>query len=823
MKRLILNLLYIFIFLSFIALCAGVGLGIWGYRYVVRDLPDVNSINDYKPSAVTRVYSNDGTLIAEFFKERRYPVAFKDIPELVKHAFLSAEDASFYSHPGIDPYSILRAVVKNLRSGSTKQGASTITQQVVKNLLLTPERKFERKIKEAILSYRLERTLSKDDIFELYLNQIFLGNTAYGVKAAAKAYFNKDLSELDLAEVSILAGLPKAPSQFSPVLNIKGAKRRQRYVLDQMVRAHFTTREEADRAYEEKLKIYKATQQNIYAAPYFVGEIRRQFQDTFKQYDLDQDGLEVHTTVDLEATKLAEKSLKRGLRSVDKRRGWRGPLDKGVSREAYLLRYGKDLPEAIEDDEVYPAYIEQISQVKGTANILLGEARYEISIKEVGWLKKKIDLQDNAIFIKPEQEIKPGDVIEVAFVQKEIEQKQKLSSEKNTEKVKTTERVLQIDQTPMIEGSLALINPHSGAVGVMLGGYSYKKSVLNRVTQSMRQPGSTFKPIVYLAAIDGFKYSPATIVHDTPHTLKVGDQMWSPGNYDGKYLGDITLRVALERSRNMVSVDIMSRIGITPIIKYARQLGITTPIGKNPSIALGSSEVTLLELARAYGVFAAKGILADSYFIEQIKDRTGATIYDRASELTSHVRQVLNPSSAFIMAHTMKGVIDSGTATVIKPINRPVAGKTGTTNDMMDAWFIGYTPDWVCGIWTGFDQQRSIGNKETGGKVAAPIWLDFMKPFLDKQDEAQYQEIIAKTKDESQRLNIEYHSPEKIQPLDFQPTEDVVGMWINKSSGRPSAVGSPGSIFEYFLKGTEPQGESSMTEETQNYLDSPDM
>jgi penicillin-binding protein 1A len=804
----------IFYFIILVFVCAAIAGGavvVWGYKYVTKDLPDVKSINDYRPSAVTKVYANDGKLIAEFFKERRYPARFSEIPLVVKQAFLAAEDASFYSHAGIDPYSIARAFIKNMQAGSAKQGASTITQQVVKNLLLTPERKIERKIKEAILSYRLEQSLTKDEIFEVYLNQIFLGNTAYGVSAATQAYFNKDLSKITLPEAAMLAGLPKAPSRFSPISNLPRAKRRQEYVLGQMVKAGFITKEQADAAFKEKLEFHTASQQNIYGAPYFVGEVRRNFQSNFPSYDLDQDGLEITTTVDLDATKLAEKSLQKGLRSVDKRRGWRGALEKNFTYPQYKSKYKESFVSEYESDTVYPAFVESINVSSKNLNIRLGEKEYSLSVKDSSWANKIINLQDVSRFSRPELEIKKGDVIEVNF------------ATRIDEKTKKTETVLQLDQTPMIEGALTLINPYNGAVNVMVGGYSYQRSVLNRVTQTLRQPGSTFKPIVYLAAVDGYKYTGSTIVHDSPRTLKVGDQYWSPGNYDGKYSGPITLRNALAKSKNLVSVDIVSRIGISPIIKYAKQLGITSPIGRNPSIALGSSEVTLLELTRAYGVLAAKGILADTFVISQIKDRTGAIVYDRENEISSKLHQVLSPDSAFIMSNIMKGVIDYGTATSIKPINRPVAGKTGTTNDMMDAWFIGFTPEWVCGIWTGFDQLRSIGDKETGGRIAAPIWLNFMQPFLDKKDEVQYQELDKRTKEESERLNIEYRAPEKIKPLDFQPTDGVVGMWVNKDSGLPAADNSPGSIYEYFVKGTEPSAQEILPDETQSYLDSPEL
>lgn len=803
------KLFWFFFSLFFVFLLIGSGLAVWGYGYITRDLPQLDSINDYLPASVTKVFASDGALIAEYYKERRYPVKFDEIPKVIREAFLAAEDASFYKHPGIDPWSIARAFVKNLQAGSTKQGASTITQQVVKNLLLTPERKIERKLKEAILSYRLEEKLTKNEIFEIYLNQIFLGNNSYGVKAAVMSYFHKDLKDVNLAEASLIAGLPKAPSKYSPLNNFASAKRRQRYVLDQMVKAGFVTKEEADRAADERVKLYPVSAQNVYAAPYFVSEVRKAFQDKFKNYDIDADGLQIYTTVDSKANELSEKALQTGLREVDKRRGWRGPIASlpKVTREEFQKQFESTVATEPKPDTVYSALVTEVSKAKGIIKVVSGSVEGSIELSKNSWIKKKLSKDDTVSWIKPEDAIHEGDVLEIVL------------SMNNEGKVQE----ISIDQTPAIEGALVLIDPNSGKIVAMQGGYSYALTVLNRSTQSYRQPGSTFKPIVYFSAIDGFKYTPATIVHDSPRTIKVGDEYWTPGNYDEKYLGPITLRTALEKSKNLVSVDIVSRIGIDPIIKYARLLGLTTPLGKNPSLALGSSEVTLLEMTRAYGVFAARGVLFDTYYIQKVLDRTGAVLYDHDNELMSNAQQVVNANSAFVMANVMKGVVEHGTGTAVKPINRPVAGKTGTTNDMMDAWFIGYTPQWVCGIWTGFDQKKEIGDKETGGKVAAPIWLKFMQPYLNYLDEQEYKKLQEKTKEESERLHIEYHEPEKIQPLDFQPPDGVVGMWVNKATGQPANAGEEGAIYEYFVKGTEPTEVQTMTEETASYLDSPDL
>lgn len=800
------KLLYFFLFLSLILLVLGVGGALWGYHYITRDLPPLFSIEDYKPQAVSKVYAADGTVIGEFYKERRYPVKVKDVPEVVKKAFIAAEDASFYSHKGIDPVSIFRAIVKNVETGEASQGGSTITQQVVKNLLLTPEKKITRKIKEAILSYRIENALSKDEILELYLNQIFFGNTAYGIKAAAELYFRKPLSEITLPEAALLAGLPKAPSKFSPLTNMERAKIRQRYVLSQMVDAGFITKEEKEKAFSAPLKVYQASAQNFFDAPYFLAEVRRVLQEKFRDIDIDADGLSIYTPLDLQANKYVSLSVQKGLREVDKRRGYRGPLNH--LQEPYAENFKKMYGTVDSTKEVYPALVVGVNKQKSILSLDINGKTALLELKKINWAKKRITKDDKTFSASLDDAFKVGDVIEV-------------SSEEGSaqEGIQT----VTLDQTPEIEGAGVILNPKNGDVIAMVGGYSYQRNQFNRVTQSLRQPGSSFKPIVYLAAVDEFNYTPTTIVYDTPRTFKVGDTVWSPGNFDEKFLGPITLRTALEKSRNLVSVDIVSRIGLTPIIKYASLLGIESPLGRNLSIALGSSEVTLLELARAYGVFPAEGVLFKTNFISKITDRNGIEIYSADKERYETARQVISPESAFIMANMMKGVIQSGTATSIKSFGRPAAGKTGTTNDFMDTWFIGYTPEYVAGVWVGFDQKKAIGPKETGGRISAPIWANFMKPFLEGKDKENQEKLIKESMEESKRLGVEYIPPEKdavSTPPDFRAPEGVTPFWINKQSGFEVSKDSEGAFLEYFRNGTSPRAfvpEDQQT--TQSYLE----
>lgn len=813
-------LLVIASLLGLLALGAAGLFGVWGYFYITRDLPQISSIRDFQPPAVSSVYARDGTLIAEFFVERRYPISMSEVPDVVKQAFLAAEDASFYTHPGIDVVSILRAVRENLREGQAKQGGSTITQQVVKNLLLTPEKTMARKIKEAILSYRLEQALSKDEIFEIYLNQIFFGNMAYGVRAAAKAYYRKELSEVTLAEAAYLAGLPKAPSRFSPTQNPERAKKRQAYVLGQMVKAGFITDAQAREAKKEEVRFFPASTQNIFRAPYFVTEIRRILGEQWRDLHPDMDGLKIYTTVDVDAYQMAERALRKGLRTVDKRRGWRGPLalEAGpLAWQEFERRYRPRTIEELVPDEPTFALVEAVQGGRVTVRLKGGSAL--VSTKESAWANRRLET-DGRVLSRPfDRELRAGDVVEVSAVDSPPTQAGGQSPQ------------VKLDQTPEIEGAITLLDPLSGEVHVTLGGYDYGRSVFNRATQSLRQPGSSFKPIVYLAAVDGFKYTPSTLVDaratnpdGSPRVFVVGkDQYWSPQNYGGDQAGVVTLRSALERSLNLVSADIVSRIGVDAVIKYAKLLGIESRLGRNLSISLGSSEVTPLEITRAYGPFAAKGVLCESVFITKIEDRFGTVLFDAAETRLGRARQVISEQSAFIMAHMMKGVVESGTATRVKALKRPIAGKTGTTNDQMDVWFIGYTPQWVAGVWVGFDQKKNIGNRETGGSTAAPIWIDFMGPFLEARDRFEYQKLEAESQAEAARLGIEYIPPEPLAPLDFVVPDGVEPYLVVKASGERAAESGPGVILEYFLKGTEPPARRAEERTVESYIDSPDL
>jgi penicillin-binding protein 1A len=837
------------LFLAFLLLlvlltAAGAAVAYVAYLHVTRDLPKIESIQDYRPSAVSKVLAADGSVVAEFYRDRRYPVRISDVPVTVRNCFLAAEDANFYSHGGIDPLGILRAMVRNLQAGSARQGGSTITQQVVKNLLLSSEKSLKRKAQEAILSYHLEKRLTKDEILEIYLNEIFFGNTAYGIKAAAQLYFHKQLNELTLAEGAMLAALPKAPSRYSPLLNPERAKTRQRYVLQRMQEAGFATKEQVSAALREELTYFPANGQNVFAAPYFVAEVRRVVAERWPQLNIDSDGLEIHTTLNLEADALAVRALRKSLRQVDKRRGWRGPL--AHYETDAVVRFAKQFAQStdtqLQYDTPYPALVRELHRNSGTARVLLRGAIANVNLKQAAWARKRIDSQDQVTWINIEQVVRVGDVIEVVLPAPEkpaatdamdrlsqpLEELSQAIPEsrlapKGGGTVPDLGEVL-LDQSPELEGAVVVLEPATGKVLTLVGGYDYQRSVFNRATQSLRQPGSAFKPIVYLAAIDKFNYTPSTIVYDTPRTFRAGDEFWTPGNFDGKYLGGITLRSALEKSRNLVSADIISRIGIEAAIVYARKLGITSTLGKNLSLALGSSELTALELTRAYGVFAARGLLFDSVLVQRIQDRQTKTLYDADAEAgVNKAQQAISENSAFIMANLMRGVIERGTGTRVRALGRPVAGKTGTSNDQMDAWFVGFTPTLVAGVWVGFDQKKEIGPKETGGAVAAPVFLDFMKAFLDRQEWREYQAMVEEAKNEAQRLGVEYIAPEPLEPLEFSVPDGVDPFWVDRETGVLTSADNPVAFKEYFLKGTEPTRSAPDQATSTSYLDAPDL
>lgn len=769
--------------LSIIAAVVGGGFfAFYTYNRLTRDLPKISRISDYEPKAVSTLHADDGTLIAEIFDEQRYPAKFEDIPLIVKQGFLAAEDANFYSHAGIDFVSIVRAVWKNLTSRESKQGASTITQQIVKSLLLSREKTYERKAKEAILSYRLEKALSKDEILWIYLNEIYLGSNAYGIAAAAKAHFHKELSELTISEAAYLAGLPQRPSFLTNPKNRKLALSRHSYVLGQMLKNNFITQEQYEQARDSELVIYPAAQNTIYAVPYYAGHAIKEVKTIFEQLGMPGSeavpgGYVIETAANIKAYEYAERAIKKNLRDLDKRHGWRGIVEtKNVNSDWFISKYKSvRSPEDINPFEIYPAKVLKLNKVNSSAQVQLGEIQGVVDLKKSAWANRYADSKGNIVGAKPIEFIEAGDWIEVS-----------LDQEANKGE-KGDVRILRfsLDQTPQVQSAMTVLNALNGEVKAIIGGYDYHQSIFNRATQGLLQPGSAFKPIIYLSAVEQLNYTPSTIVPDSPISFPAGDgSIWSPKNFDGKYLGPITMRSALERSRNVVSVYLIDRIGVSKVIETARRLGLSTPIPQNMSIALGTPEVKQIELVRAYGAFAAEGWLADSIVVKKITDRKGNVIFEKQPH---QVKAIDDPANAFIMANMMKGVVERGTAQRVKALNRPVAGKTGTTNEHMDAWFIGYTPEWVAGVWVGHDVKKGLGRQETGGQAAAPAFIAFMEQWL------------------------------KDEPVqDFNIPDGVVPIGVDLRSGRLSS--GEGAFTEYFKLGSEPKYTSQELEIPNDYL-----
>jgi penicillin-binding protein 1A len=750
--------LWAVVFLMFVAVSATVGF----FLYLGRDLPKISSLRDYHPPIITTVYSDDNRVMAEFFKERRIVLPLEQIPVHLQNAFLAAEDARFYKHQGIDFISIVRAFYKNLEAGAIVQGGSTITQQVTKSFLLTPERSYERKIKEALLAYQIDRAFSKDDILYLYLNQIYLGHGAYGVEAAAQNYFDKSVAALNLAESALLAGLPQAPSRYSPFYYMDRAKQRQIYVLNRMVDEGHITQIEASEAISYELDIRPRRNLYLENVPVYSEHVRRYIERKYGEETLYTQGLKVYTAVNLNMQRAAMEQITKGLKELDRREGYRGPLNRVTEDE--IDAFSDALQLELEKAPLGPGVttrgvVAAVNDNAGKVTVRMGEHKGEILLENMRWARKPDpDVAWHAAQIRrPSQALTVGDVVLVEV----LEQADKSGLWK-----------LGLDQTPVVQAALVTIEAGTGMVKAMVGGRDFSESQFNRAIQSRRQPGSAFKPIIYAAALER-GYTPASIVIDSPVVFKDREQdfTWKPRNYGEKFYGPTLLREAMAQSRNVVTIKILQDIGIDYAIDYARRMGIESDLNRDLSIALGSSGVSLLELVRAYTVFANQGYLVQPAFITKIEDRHGNIL----EEMNPAHEKVLEASTAYIMTSLLEGVVKFGTGQRMRALKRPVAGKTGTTNSLYDAWFVGYTPRYVTGVWVGYDQERSLGQGETGSHAAGPIWLGFMEQIL---------------KDEPVRI--------------FQVPEGVVFAKIDAQTGLLPIPESKNTVFECFKEGTAP-------------------
>ena len=725
----ILTSLAVFLIILGIATC-----GI--YLYFTHGLPRVDSLRDYTPPIISTVYSDAGDLIGEFFLEKRIVVPIDEIPRFFLHAFVSAEDARFFQHEGLDYPAILRALWKNIQAGEIVQGGSTITQQVARSLLLSTERKWSRKIREAILAYRMEKSLSKEEILHLYLNQIYLGHGAYGIEAASQNYFGKHVEELNLAEAAMLAGLPQAPTRNSPYNHPRRAKIRQAYVLDQMVENGYISPSEATEALETVLEIHPRRSKFLEVAPYFTEHIRRYVEEKYGRDTLYTEGLQIFTALDVAMQKAAQKAVHRGLKELDKRQGYRGPLRHLEAGE--IESFCKEVQEALgqspltEGEEVLGVVVE-IRQREKAVIVKVGDRRGRIELEEMKWARKP----DPEVPYYRARVHNPGEVLQVGDV---IKVKVKGFSDKTM--------LLSLEQDPLVHAALLSIDLKTGYVKAMVGGRDFQESQFNRAVQAKRQAGSAFKPIIYASAIDR-GYTPATLIVDSPiiYDGTQDYQSWKPRNYEEKFYGPTTLRKALAKSRNVITVKIVQDIGVSSVIPYAQRLGIESPLNDDLSMALGSSSVSLLELTKAYAVFGNQGRRVEPIFIKKITDKEGNLLEENlppAELIYPHhpndpgaegndglAEQIISPETAYIITNLLEGVVRKGTGWRAKALGRPCAGKTGTTDDYSDAWFIGYTPDHITGVWVGFDQEKPLGKDETGSRAACPIWLDFMKTVLE--------------------------------------------------------------------------------------------
>jgi len=727
------------------------------YLWASGDLPSFGKIADYRPAQVTTVLARDGSLIGQFYREKRYVISLSEMAPHVPLAFLAVEDSKFYEHPGINLTAILRAFLANLQSGSIKQGGSTITQQVVKRLMLTPERSYERKLKEAILAFRLEKQLSKDDILTIYLNQIFLGNNAYGVEAAARTYFGKYAADLSIAEAAMLAGLPQSPSANNPYRHPEAAKERQEHALRRMRTLGWITDEEFDKAFYEELKYEAMPTFMGRAGGWYLEEVRRQLIELFNEqnsidFGFDREfygedvvyemGLTVYTSMDPIQQVAADQALRQGLEAATKRHGWLGPIQKIPASQitSYLTENPFDHA-LFEKGKWNKAVVMNVN--KNGAQVRIGEYQGFIPVKEMGWARKpnkRVSGFWQNDFIKDAKKVlENGDLVWVSL---------NLPSPKNAAKFKkanpkdaakqlgsltelSVKKIipLTLEQYPRVQGALVSMEPETGDVVALVGGYefSYDGDQFNRATQARRQPGSAFKPVVYSAALD-YGFTAGSLILDAPIILIDEDtkEIWRPHNYEGAFEGPIYLNRALARSRNLCTIRVAQEMGMEAVLERASDLGFKSELSPTLATSLGAGVALPLEITSSYTAFAYHGQRAIPRFIHKIQGPWGNTIYEQAPQ---H-EPAISPQNAFVMAKLLQGVVQYGTAGKARVLKQAIAGKTGSTNDEVDAWFIGFTPNLVTTTYVGYDRIEPMGRGETGTGVALPIYINYAQKAL---------------------------------------------------------------------------------------------
>ncbi|MCH9051464.1 MAG: penicillin-binding protein 1A [Proteobacteria bacterium] len=779
------------------------------FYYFGRDLPDYQQLADYEPPVVTRVHAGDGSLIAEYATQKRVFVPVDVMPKRVIKAFLAAEDKKFYSHPGVDILRVIRAAITNLRNiGQNRRpvGASTITQQVAKNFLLSNEVSIERKIKEAILALRIEHAFTKGRILELYLNEIYLGLGSYGVAAAALNYFDKPLDELTLGEAAYLAALPKAPNNYHPVRRPAAAKARRDWVIGRLASDGFISKTEAEEAKATPLIIRRPSETRFFRADFFAEEVRRELLERYGEKGLYGGGLSVRTTVEPRLQEIADKILRQGLIVYDRRHGWRGPIVH-IDLEGTGVIVGGTGPVGAPAAQGDTGWLGQLAVVPPPEG--LHPWRLAV-VLAVGKEAAEIGLDDGSLGRIPLGELKwarpwrenqrigrspraPGDVLSVG----DVIAVEAVSGTKDGKA--TGPGTFALRQIPNVNGALIALDPHTGRVLAMTGGFSFEASQFNRATQAMRQAGSAFKPFVYLTAL-GSGFTPSSLILDAPFVIDQGPGLgrWKPANYTKKFYGPSTMRLGLEKSRNLMTVRLAQTIGIEKVASNAERLNIVDAMPRVLSMALGAGETTLLRLTTAYAMLVNGGKRITPTLIDRIQDRHGRTVFrhDRrrcpacrvdtiagqeVPEIPDIREQVADARSAYQVVSMLQGVVKRGTGRRVRAVGKPMAGKTGTTNDGVDTWFIGFSPDLAAGVFVGFDTPRTLGRRETGSSVAAPIFRDFMKAALADQP-----------------------------AIPFRIPPGIRLVRVNATTGLLARRGDRNVILEAFKPGTEPTGEEAV-------------
>lgn len=850
------------------------------YSSVKKSLPEIIKIEDYQPLLVSQVYDRNNKKIGEFFRERRVLIPYKEIPKMVIDAFLAAEDDQFFEHRGINLQGLLRAAIVNMRAGYKVQGGSTITQQVAKTLFLSSERTYTRKMKDILLALQMEKNLSKEEILYLYLNQIYFGQSAYGIEMAAQTYFRKPVKELSLGEAAMLAGLQKAPSRFSPDRNPARAKERQIYVLNRMADVRYITAEQAKNTINEPVTVYLREDYESFA-PFYLETLRQLLVKQLGENVVLDQGVKIYTGLDLDKQKAANEAVIQGLKDLDKRQGFRGPLQNLDSEDAikeflsaqktklisesnpkrvilpdgnfaeieWLPRKGSKklfaknkkedsedadkLPSFLKVGKSYEAVVSEVSDANGYVEVLLPETKGLIDFETMTWARKPdFEKKSEYDLIKnPSQALKKGDVILVKIVSENMEWKK--SSRKNATRPDAKDHLrVELDQEPEVEGALLSIDQQTQDVLALVGGYSFARNEFNRALQAARQTGSSFKALVYAAALDK-GYNPSTPIIDAPIAYRQSgdegqdtDRIWKPSNHERDFNGEITMRNALVKSLNIPSVKIMEDIGVNYATEFSQRLGVFSKLNPDFTLVLGSSSLTLYEMTKVFSQFGRNGLRTRPVMIKKVIDRKGKVLLDRldldarfadeikklddafaakrkayfenpagvtggSSFFFENEEQLIKPEVAYVITYMLKGTVTDphGTGGRAAQLGRETAGKTGTTNGYFDAWFVGYTPNIATGVWVGFDKERTIGRSEVGGKSALPIWLDYMK-------------------DAHQNLPV----------LSFTAPANVITVKIDAETGKLANSSSKRVINQAFVEGTEPTAAASRSEETTDLL-----